>query len=96
MRAIIETASKDYLGVTIQLGKRYRPLAYQNGQMQLEVTLDDGSTTQYAHVFNTTTMACLYQMESSGLGLCEDMYEAVRTLAHDRSCKVAIVFKKRW
>ena len=94
MRAIIETPSGDYPGVPVQLGKRVTALADTNGQIQ--VTLSDGSTKSYAYVFNTTTMACLYQMDISSLGLTEEMYAAVRTLAYDRSCKVAIVFNNPW
>lgn len=96
LASLIETKSGDYPGVPIQLGKRVTALAYDKQSQQFQVTLDDGTTGTYAYVFNTTPMACLYQMDISGLSLTEDFYHAIRTLAYDRSCKVAIAFNNPW
>ena len=57
---------------------------------------DELSPRSYYAVFNTTTMGCLGQMDTSGLGLSDEQQTAIRALSYDRSCKVAIKFSKAW
>lgn len=61
------------------------------------VTVDgETASRNYFSVFNTTTMGCLGQMDTSGLPLTTDQQTAIRALSYDRSCKIAIKFSSAW
>ena len=78
------------------LHKRVNKIWY-DGSEKVHVQVDDESTPRsYCSVFNTTTMGCLAQMDTSGLSLSEDQQTAIRALSYDRACKVAIKFSRAW
>lgn len=52
--------------------------------------------TEYAAVFNTTTLGCLQRMDILGLGLSPDNLCGIRALSYDRATKVAIKFTAPW
>lgn len=86
--------------ITIKTGCSVTALS-DAGSSGITVTYTNKSTgaatsTTYNTVFNTTTLACLQQMDISGLNLNTSLLTGIRSLAYDRSCKVAIKFNQAW
>lgn len=98
MSIVPETMREKLLerGKSISMGRKVTKLVDNGPTMSVTVNNDDATTTEYAAVFNTTTMGCLYQMDISGCNLDDKTYTSIRALSYDRSCKVAIVFTKPW
>ena len=69
------------------LRKRVNKIWYDKPKETVHVQVDDElSPRSYYAVFNTTTMGCLGQMDTSGLGLSDEQQTAIRALSYDRSC----------
>jgi monoamine oxidase len=73
-----------------------RAVAFNDMQVDIKDQNGNISTGTYAGVFNSTTLGCLRQVDTSLAGLNYPTKQAIRSLGYGPSAKVGIKFRRAW
>jgi monoamine oxidase len=95
-------AMQDSLRRKPETGKRVQKMSIdrksreEDGNMSVHVAGESEPRGGYSTIFNTTTLACLSRIDTSGLDLHPAQKDAIRSLHYDDSAKVALQFSYPW